>query len=324
MDNEVMRERMIRDANHDTMMSILHKKASMGEGEAAYDQDHDKIMAMLHRRIATGEGDEYGGWIKPLNKSQYIKMMTSKGRGYTKKQAEALWKKLQAKRRKEKAMVKKGKVTVKKMLKVSKKKSANSWIQFSKDMARENPGLSRSELSELYWLSKDYDKPIKRGKKHKTKSAYENYIKPLDKTIDILSDVKDNQGNTPQKISDTIEIINEVKDKANNEIRDNISHDIENEQEQEQEYKENISFEQWMDLVNKSHDLESAPKSITTKWKRTGRYSHLDIPPGMMKKLLLLEYWKDVKPEEADTLELQIQNILASASGNGNLLHDYY
>jgi hypothetical protein len=167
MDNEVMRERMIRDANHDTMMSILHKKASMGEGEAAYDQDHDKIMAMLHRRIATGEGDEYGGWIKPLNKSQYIKMMTSKGRGYTKKQAEALWKKLQAKRRKEKAMVKKGKVTVKKMLKVSKKKSANSWIQFSKDMARENPGLSRSELSELYWLSKDYDKPIKKATKKK-------------------------------------------------------------------------------------------------------------------------------------------------------------
>jgi len=80
-----MRERMMRDANHDTMMSILHEKVLMGEGDACYDdapydQDHDKIMSMLHRRIATGEGDEYGGWAKgtELKKAQYSKIMKKK------------------------------------------------------------------------------------------------------------------------------------------------------------------------------------------------------------------------------------------------------
>jgi len=292
-----MRERMMRDANHDTMMSILHEKVLMGEGDACYDdapydQDHDKIMSMLHRRIATGEGDEYGGWAKgtELKKAQYSKIMKKKG--YTKEQIYDLWKKLKAKRRKEMAPVPAKRAPAKR----ASKKSGNSWIQFSKEMSKKHPGLTKAQLSDMYWQTKGSVRPSSKYNVKSVEIAYENYVKPLDKAIEILEQVIDTEGKLPRNIYDSIKTINQVKDKTINEIKQIATQ-----------------------VKDKTID---EIKQITTQYKRTGPRSHLPLPPGKIRQILQLEQGKLDNPENADLIDLSIKNILAS--GEGDLLHDYY
>lgn len=75
-------------------------------------------------------------------------------------------------------------------------------------------------------------------------------------------------------------------------------------------------------LPKEVSDTVDTIKKITTKYERTGRKAHLPIPPGMMKKIAVLEAAKLRDPLHADNYELQIRHLLASGEGEG--YDDYY